>query len=85
MQESFDDAIRSIAKGDTSLAERFFRRKGGRRYLENLSMILIHTLAPHSTEKEEMFLGFREVLDRMEERIERQQEGQEILEKIADC
>ena len=85
MQEHLDDAIRSISKGDTRLAESFFRRKGGRRYLENLSLILIHTLAPDSTDKEDMFLGFQEVLDRMEERIERQQEGQAIIEKIQDC
>jgi len=81
MNEHLDDAIRNISKGDTRLAESFFRRPGGRRYLENLSLILINTLVPHSTEKEEMYLGFVQVLDHMEDRILRQWEGHEILEE----
>ena len=81
MNEHLQDAIRSISKGDTRLAESFFLRPGGRRYLENLSLILLHTLVPHSTEKEEMYLGFVEVLDGMENRIQRQYEGEEILEE----
>lgn len=80
MNDHLRDAIRTIAKGDTRLAESFFRRPGGRRYLENLSLILINTLLPHATEKEEMYHGFVEVLDHMEGRILRQQEGEEILE-----
>ena len=81
MNEHLREAIRTIAKGDTSLAESFFRRSGGRRYLENLSLILINTLIPHSNEKEEMYLGFVEILDHMEDRILRQWEGEEILEE----
>lgn len=80
MNEHLQDAIRAIAKGDTRLAESFFRRPGGRRYLENISLILINTLAPHSPEKEEMYLGFVEVLDHMEGRILRQLDGDAILE-----
>ena len=80
MNDHLADAIRSISKGDTRLAETFFRRPGGRRYLENLSLILLHTLLPHSTEKEEMYGGFVQVLDHMEGRILRQLEGEEILE-----
>jgi hypothetical protein len=80
MNENLEEAIRNIAKGDTRLAESFFRRPGGRRYLENISLILLNTLVPHATEKEEMFLGFVEVLDHMEGRILRQHEGDEILE-----
>ena len=56
-------------------------RPGGRRYLENLAVILLNTLVDHSTEKEEMYLGFVQVLDHMEERILRQYEGEEILEE----
>ena len=80
MNDHLEEAIRSIAKGDTRLAESFFRRPGGRRYLENISLILINTLVPHATEKEDMYLGFVEVLDQMEQRILRQLEGEEILE-----
>ncbi len=80
MNEHLRDAVRTIAKGDTRLAESFFRRPGGRRYLENISLILINTLVPHSPEKEEMYRGFVEVLDKMEGRIHRQHEGEAILE-----
>jgi hypothetical protein len=80
MNEHLDNAIRSIAKGDTRLAESFFTRPGGRRYLEQLSVILINTLAPHATEKEEMYLGFVEVLNHMEQRVLHQWKGAEILQ-----
>lgn len=80
MNDPLHDAIRNIAKGDTRLAESFFRRPGGRRHLEVLSLILLNTLVPHTTEKEEMFQGFVQVLDHMEDRILRQWEGEEILE-----
>ena len=82
MNEHLADAIRNIAKGDTRLVESFFRRPGGRRYLENLSLILLNTLVPHATEKEEMYLGFVQVLDHMEGRILRQLEGEEMLEEV---
>ena len=81
MNEHLNDAIRSIAKGDTRLVEIFFRLPGGRRYLENISLILLNTLIPHTTEKEEMYRGFVQVLDHMEGRILRQLEGEEILEE----
>lgn len=80
MNGNLKEMIRTIARGDTSFAESFFQRPGGRKYLENISLILINTLAPHSGEKEEMYLGFVEVLDRLEKRIERQKEGEQILE-----
>ncbi|HZH35899.1 MAG TPA: hypothetical protein VEX65_01410 [Flavisolibacter sp.] len=79
MSKNLDQMINTIAKGDTGLAESFLRRKGGRRYLENIMLILINTVTPHSNEKEEMWCGFVEVLNRMEQRIKRQQEGQQIL------
>lgn len=82
MDQQFNDVIRSIAKGDTRLAEGFFRRKGGRKYLENLTLILLNTLAPHAADKEEMYLGFLEVLDCMELRLQHQKEGEEILEHV---
>ena len=81
MNEHLRDAIRAIPKGDPELPESFSRRPGGRRYLETISLILLNTLVPHSTEKEEMYLGFVQVLDHMEERILRQLEGEDILEE----
>lgn len=82
MNEHFKNIIRTISKGDTSLVERFFRHPGGRKYLENITLILINTLPQHYGEKEELYLGFVELLDRMEQRISRQQEGNEILASI---
>jgi len=82
MNEHFKDIISAISKGDTSLVESFFSHPGGRKYLENLTLILINTLPHHYGEKEELYLGFVEVLDRMEQRIQRQKEGQEILEDV---
>jgi hypothetical protein len=49
--------------------------------IENLSLILLHALLPHSTEKEEMYGGFVQVLDHMEGRILRQREGEGLLEE----
>lgn len=82
MNEHFKNTIHTLAKGDTHFAESFFRRPGGRRYLENLALILLHALVPHHTEKEEMYEGFVEVLDRMEKSIRRQKEGEAILEDV---
>ncbi len=82
MSEHFKHIIRTISRGDTRLVESFFRRPGGRRYLENITLILINTL-PHSyNEKQELYSGFVEVLDLMEHRIRRQKEGGEILEDV---
>lgn len=82
MNEQFQQLIRVISKGDTRLVESFFRRPGGRKYLENITLILIHTLPHQYGEKEEMYQGFVEVLDRMEDRIRRKNEGEEILEGV---
>src|SRR4051812_3658786 len=82
MNEHFKHIIRAISKGDTHFVESFFRQPGGRKYLENITLILINTLPSHYGKKEELYLGFIEVLDRMEQRIHRQKEGQEILEDV---
>lgn len=82
MKEHFKHIIRAISKGDTRLVESFFRRPGGRKYLENITLILINTLPHTYHEKQELYLGFVEVLDRMEQRIRRQNEGQEILNDV---
>lgn len=82
MNEHFKHIIRAISKGDTSLVESFFRQPGGRKYLENITLILINTLPHNYQEKEELYIGFVEVLDRMEKRIRGQKEGQEVLEEV---
>lgn len=82
MNEHFRQLIHHISKGDTTFVESFFRRKGGRKYLENLTLILIHTLPQHYGEKEDLYHGFVEVLDLMEQRIQRKKEGEDILEEV---
>ncbi len=82
MNEHFRDIMRIVSKGDTSLVESFFRRPGGRKYLENITLILINALPHPIDEKEELYAGFVEVLDGMEQRIRRQKEGQETLENV---
>lgn len=79
MNEHFQDIIYTLSKGDTSVVEGFLRQPGGRKYLENITLILINALPPQIADKEEMYFGFVEVLNRMEGRIRRQQEGGEIV------
>lgn len=81
MNEHLKQVLKAMGNGETSVLERFFRRPGGRKYLEQLTLILIHTLPHHYGEKEEMYLGFVEVLDGLEQHL-RQREGDEVLERI---
>lgn len=82
MNEHFQHIIHTISKGDTTMVERFFRQPGGRKYLENITLILIGALPYHYSEKEELFLGFVEVLDNMEGRIQRQKQGEEMFHNV---
>jgi len=82
MNEYFKDIIHTLSKGDTTVVESFLRKPGGRKYLENITLILINALPQHDIDKEEMYFGFVEVLDRMEQRIQRQREGYEILNEL---
>ena len=76
--------IHKIAQGDTTFVEPFLRKPGGRKYLENITLILINTLPTyHLHEKEELYGAFIEILDKLEHRIARQQEGESILSKIS--
>ena len=81
MNEPLQLALRNFCKGDTSLVESFFRRPGGRRYLEQITLLLIHTLPHQYDEKEELYLGFVEVLDQLEQHL-RQKEGEDILDEL---
>ena len=81
MNAYFKNLLQAMNEGDATLLKHFFRRPGGRNYLENITLILINTL-PHSySEKEALYLDFRAVLDGMEQQV-RQKEGEEILDDI---
>lgn len=81
MNEQINHIIRALAEGDHYPVERFFRQPGGRKYLENLTLILINTLPHRYEEKEELYLGYVAVLDRVEQHL-RQKEGGEMLERV---
>lgn len=82
MQQHLRDIFRAMGKGDTEQLAALFRRPGGRKHLENLTLILIGTLPNAYEEKEALYKGFVSVLDRMERRIRRQEEGEEILAQV---
>jgi hypothetical protein len=77
-----DEIINTIAKGDTAFIEGFFKKPGGRKYLENITLILINSLPTEQAEKEELLFAFINVLNKMQRRIKRQEEGEEILTAI---
>ena len=74
--------IDKIAQGDTSFVQPFFARPGGKKYLENITLILINTLHYQQYEKEELFAAFVEILNKLEQRIKRQDQGAVILRKV---
>ena len=82
MDEHYKDMIHNISKGDTSFVEQYFQLPGGRKHLENITLILINALPHHYEEKKALYLGFVEVLDLMQERLRRQKEGAQLLEGI---
>lgn len=73
--------IDALANGDAALIEGFFRKPGGRKYVENLTLILINTLSNSYKEKEALYLNFVQLLDGLEQR-NHQKQGQEILEAV---
>ena len=81
MNEPIKNSICGFTKGDTSGLEMFFNQPGGRKYLENLSLILIHTLPHDYSEKEKLYLDFVMVLDGLHQQV-RQKQGQTILDDV---
>jgi hypothetical protein len=79
--EEVKHIIDIISKGNTSVAEDLFKKPGGRKYLESIVLAILCTM-PVEKEKEDLFRAFRKGLDKVEQRIKRQREGQRILEQI---
>jgi hypothetical protein len=80
--EDLQDIINLASKGNTGPAEALFRKPGGRKYLESLVLLLVCNLPYLQEDKEDVFLAFRKVLDKLEYRIRHQQEGQKILSQV---
>lgn len=80
--EELEQIIKLITRGETHSAEALFNKPGGRKYLENIVLIVITNLPSSDDEKEELFFAFVKVLNKLEKRIKRQKEGEKILEQV---
>jgi ribosome-associated translation inhibitor RaiA len=80
--EKLEQIINLIARGDTSSAELLFDKPGGRKYFENLMLVVITNLPYSEEEKAALFVALISALNRIEKRIRRQKEGQKILQTI---
>jgi hypothetical protein len=77
-----ENIIHLIARGDVQFAEALFSKPGGRKYFENIVLIVITNLPHEQEEKEELFDAFVKGLDKIENRIKHQKQGQKILRQI---
>ena len=74
--------INTISKGDLSFAESLFSKPGGRKYFENLVLIVLSNTPMDQDEKEELFFAFSKGLNKIVRRIKRQKDGQTILKEV---
>lgn len=79
--ERLKTIISKITRGDTSQLEHFFKKSGGKTYLQIITLILIHQL-PAAYDRDELYAAFMDIMNRMEKRIERQVQGDEILAQV---
>ena len=74
--------ISIISKGDTSSAEVLFNKPGGRKYLESIILVVISSLPYIEEDKEDLFIAFHKAMNKIENRIKHQKEGQRILDPL---
>ncbi|HSU51692.1 MAG TPA: hypothetical protein VLJ41_13900 [Segetibacter sp.] len=80
--KKLEEVVSIISKGDTSIAEKMLNKPGGRIFLEcSVSIILSH-LPYEAEDREALFIAFIKTLNKIEGRIRRQHEGQEILKQV---
>ena len=80
--EKLEQIIRIIAKGDTSSVELLFNKPGGRKYFESIVLVVVSNLPYSQEEKVALFCAFMNALDKIENRIKHQKEGQKILNQM---
>lgn len=80
--EKLEQLINIISKGDTSPVELLFDKPGGRKYFESIVLIVVTNLSYSEEEKVNLFAAFIKALDKIEEKIKHQKEGQKILRQI---
>jgi hypothetical protein len=78
--ERLEHILNVIVKGDIDIAGALFTKPGGRKFFESVVLVVICNL-PYE-QKEELFNAFLEAMNKIEKRLERQQEGEKILGKI---
>jgi ribosome-associated translation inhibitor RaiA len=81
-REKLEHLIKMVSRGDTSAAEKLFSKPGGRKYLESMVLVVVSSLPDLQDEKEDLFIAFLKVLDKIEVRIKRQKEGEKILKQL---
>ncbi|MCW3111810.1 MAG: hypothetical protein JWR18_206 [Segetibacter sp.] len=77
--EKLDQIVNIISKGDTSAAEALFNKPGGRKFLESVVLMVVCNLPYVHEDKEDLFIAFHKALDKIENRIKHQKQGQKIL------
>jgi hypothetical protein len=80
--EKLEEIIDIISKGDISAAEVLFNKPGGRKFLERVVLVVICNLPYEQEQKEELFYAFRKALNKIENRLKHQKEGQKILKDV---
>lgn len=80
--EKLEQIIHIISRGDTQAAGLLFNKPGGRKYFETIMLVVINNSPYSLEEKEHLFEACIKGLDKIENRIKRQKEGERILRKI---
>lgn len=80
--EKLEQITNLISKGDTSAAEALFKKPGGRKFLESVVLMVVCNLPYQPEDKENLFIAFRSALNKIENRIKHQEQGQKILMQV---
>ena len=80
--KKLEEVVSIISKGDTSIAEKMLNKPGGRIFLESSVLMILSHLPYPASDREALFIAFIKTLNKIEGRIRRQHEGQEILKQV---
>jgi hypothetical protein len=79
--EEIERIVSIASRVDTSEIESLFRRRGGRIFLETTILIIVNSLPLDELDKRDYLKSFMLILDKMEERIKHQKQGEKILKE----
>lgn len=80
--ERLEHILNVIVKGDIDIAGALFTKPGGRKFFESVVLVVVCNLPYEHEQKEELFSAFLEAMNKIENRLTHQQEGEKILSKI---